>query len=250
MNNELSTFSLEPRTLKEAQDYAVLIANSEMVPKDYIGKPGNVLVAVQMGAEIGLKPLQALQNIAVINGRPSIWGDALIAIVRNSPSCEYVKESFDNNSLVATCKVKRKGHDEEVRTFSKADAETAGLWSKAGPWKQYPKRMLQMRARAFALRDVFGDLLRGLSVAEEASDIIDVTPNNGNVEDDAPDIIETYKDDDFDKNFPAWKKIVESGKKSKQDLIMFIESKGSLLTDEQKKKINALNDPEIAEVVA
>ena len=51
------------------------------------------------------------------------------------------------------------------------DAKRAGLYGKQGPWQQYPKRMLQMRARAWALRDVFPDVLRGVHVAEEAQDL-------------------------------------------------------------------------------
>lgn len=57
------------------------------------------------------------------------------------------------------------------RTFSEAAARRANLWGKSGPWQQYPERMLQMRARAFALRDVFCDVLRGLGSAEEQGDI-------------------------------------------------------------------------------
>ncbi|CAF2142801.1 unnamed protein product [Rotaria magnacalcarata] len=157
-----NTFSLTPSNLKEAMEYAQIIANSTMVPKNYQGKPGDMLVAVQMGAELGLKPIQALQNIAVINGRPS-----------------DVKEAFDEKTNTAFCTVKRKNQDEYTVSFSSEDAKKAGLWGKAGPWSQYPKRMLQMRARSFALRDKFADALSGLIMAEEAQDystISDVTP--------------------------------------------------------------------------
>ncbi len=164
------TFSLVPRNLDEAFKLAEMLAESEMVPKDYRGKAANVLVAVQWGAEVGLKPLQALQNIAVINGRPSLWGDALPALVRASPLCEYIVETADAAGT-AICKVKRKGEPEQTRTFSDADAKLAGLAGKAGPWATSPKRMKQMRARAFALRDVFPDVLKGLPVAEELLDI-------------------------------------------------------------------------------
>ncbi len=50
-------FDLAPQTFEQLMSFAELVANSGMVPKDYIGKPGNVVVAVQMGVEIGLKPL-------------------------------------------------------------------------------------------------------------------------------------------------------------------------------------------------
>lgn len=148
---------------------ADILAQSDMVPRDYQRKPGNILVAVQWGAEVGLKPLQALQNIAVINGRPALWGDAVVALVRGSGLLEYMQETAEGDTAV--CRIKRKGQPEEVRTFSQADAKAAGLAGKSGPWSQYPARMRQMRARAFALRDVFADVLKGLAVAEEVQDM-------------------------------------------------------------------------------
>lgn len=173
-------FNLTPKNLSEAIEYAKLIAESGMVPKSFQGRPQDVLVAVQMGAELGLPPTQALQNIAVINGRPSVWGDAVLAIVKASPLCEYVHESFDEASKTAVCTTKRRGDDKEVtQTFSFEDAKQAGLLGKSGPWAQYPKRMAQMRARAFAVRDAFPDLLRGIAVREEQQDIVvekDITP--------------------------------------------------------------------------
>jgi hypothetical protein len=150
---------------------AEMIARSDFAPKDYKGKPENVIIAVQMGADLGLKPMQALQNIAVINGRPSIYGDAALALVM--PVLERFKEycEGEGDSLVAVCIAKRKGWpDETIRTFSVKDAKAAGLWTKQGPWSTYPKRMMQFRARGFALRDVAADLLLGLVLAEEAED--------------------------------------------------------------------------------
>jgi hypothetical protein len=155
-----------PRSLDEALRLCDYLANSDMVPKEYQGKPGNVLVAIQWGAEIGLKPLQSMQNISTINGRPSLWGDAQLALVRNSPHCEYVLEDWDEHGT-ARCRAKRRGEPEQVRTFSIEDQKTAGLHSKQGPHTQYPKRMRQLRARAFALRDVFTDVLRGIPQTEE-----------------------------------------------------------------------------------
>ncbi|GAM51610.1 hypothetical protein [Mycoavidus cysteinexigens] len=71
---EKQTFDLTPRSLDEVMKFAELMASSSIVPKEFIGKPGNILVAIQWGMELGLKPMQAMQNIAVINGRPSLWG--------------------------------------------------------------------------------------------------------------------------------------------------------------------------------
>ena len=162
------TFSLAPRDIKEALAFAEMLSKSNMVPKDFIGNPGNILVAVQWGMELGLQPMQAMQNIAVINGRPSLWGDSVIALVKASPTCEYIIEEVGDDS--ATCRVKRRGEPEQERSFSTADAKAAGLLGKQGPWSQYRKRMLQMRARSWALRDVFPDVLRGIPIAEEVMD--------------------------------------------------------------------------------
>lgn len=183
-------FQFMPTSFKELHDLANIIAKSDLAPKDYKDKPGNCLVAMQMGAEVGLMPMQALQNIAVINGRPSIWGDAAKALVMASPAYELIEEweegDFTAGTLLAVCRAKRKDGTATTCTFSIVDATRAGLWRKAGPWTQYPRRMLQMRARGFALRDVFPDVLRGLAIREEAIDlprekysVVQITPRNG-----------------------------------------------------------------------
>lgn len=184
--NRPSMGILNPATLAEAIEMAKILADSSIVPKDFQGRPGNVLVAVQWGSEIGLAPLQAMQSIAVINGRPSILGDAMLALVQASGKLEYIEETLSEDGTVATCRLKRRGQPNEVvRTFSDDDAKKAGLFGKAGPWQQFGKRMKQMRARAFALRDAFADVLRGISIAEEAQDMPvmrDVTPEDGVIE--------------------------------------------------------------------
>ncbi len=178
------SFSLMPETLGQAMELAKIIAESDFAPKDYKGKPGNVIIAIQMGADIGLKPMQALQNIAVINGRPSIYGDAAIALAYGADILEKFEEYIagEGEARTATCKLRRKGFpDDVVRTFSVADARKANLWGKAGPWTTYPDRMLQMRARGFALRDGASDVLMGLVLAEEAQDYQPIQQHAGEI---------------------------------------------------------------------
>lgn len=174
MNGEIVRFQMEPKTLEEAMKFAEIIAKSDLVPKDYKGNPGNVLIAIQWGQEVGLKPLQALQNIAVVNGRPSLYGDAPLALVKNSGLLEDFREDFNDQLMIAVCTAKRKGQPTPIsKAFGKSDAEKAGLWGKLGSWTQYPKRMLQMRARGFVLRDGFPDVLKGIAIGEEQEDIIE-----------------------------------------------------------------------------
>lgn len=226
-------FDLSPQTFDQALTFSKYLAESDLVPKDFKGRPGNCLVAIQWGAELGLKPLQAMQNLAVINGRPALWGDAVIALARSSPLCEYIVETDDGST--ATCKVKRRGEPEQVRTFSMDDARAAGLAGKQGPWAQYPKRMRQMRARAFALRDVFPDVLRGLPVAEEVMD----TPTEkhmGPAEVVPPAPPAHYPDDAFEKNVDAWAKTISSGKMTEERLVAMVSAKGAI-TEEQRAEL-------------
>jgi hypothetical protein len=166
-----SGFALAPSNMDQAMKMAEMLSKSGMVPKHYQNKPQDTLVAMMMGHEVGLNPIQSLQNIAVINGKPSIYGDALAALVQNHPAFGGMEESFDEKTMTATCTVWRKGGTKHTQTFSQADATKAGLWGKTGPWTQYPKRMLAMRARGFALRSQFADALAGLITREEAEDM-------------------------------------------------------------------------------
>jgi hypothetical protein len=177
MSTEISTHrastGLALQSFDDAFRFSKMVASSEFAPKDFKGKPESCMLAIQHGSEVGLSPMQSLQSIAVINGRPTIWGDAALALVQSSPVCEYVKEYIEGqgDNLTAVCEAKRRGYPAPtVSRFSMADAKRAGLAGKSGPWSQYPERMLALRARGFALRNAFADALRGLITAEEAQD--------------------------------------------------------------------------------
>lgn len=170
--------------------FSTAVQKSGLAPKG-IQSAEAIFVAIQMGLEVGLTPMAALQNIAVINGRPSIWGDAQLAVVRGTGEMEGFEEWFEvggnriarnpatyTDDTCAVCRVKRCGFEATEISFSVADAKLANLWGKDGPWRQYPWRMLRMRARSFALRDQFGDALRGMRSVEENQDqpAFEVTP--------------------------------------------------------------------------
>lgn len=231
-------FDLSPQTFEQALTFSNYLAESDMVPKDFKGKPGNCLVAIQWGMEIGLKPLQAMQNIAVINGRPSLWGDAVIALVRSSPLCEYIIEEDDGRT--ATCKVKRRGEPEQSRSFSMDDAKAAGLLGKQGPWTQYPKRMRQMRARAFAVRDVFPDVLKGLPVAEELQDM-PTERHMGMAEEVTPAAQRTpapqpeWPADRWAAGLAKWVDGIVNGGKSIEDVLTWLRSKATVSSAQEKQ---------------
>jgi len=159
-----------------AKRVAHTLALSSLVPDAYRGRPNDVFVAINMGAELGMEPFQAIQSIAVIDGKPCLYGDGLIGVVRASPKCLWIEESLNEDETIATCKTQRKGDpNPTVRSYSMGDAVKAGIDTKFN-WKKHPKRMLQMRARAYCLRDAYPDLLKGLGVVEEVMDHDDSPP--------------------------------------------------------------------------
>ncbi len=234
-------FDLRPKNMEEAMQIATMVSKSLLAPKDFRGKPEDTLVAMMLGNELGLNPMQAIQNIAVINGRPSIYGDALLALVQNHPTFESINESFDDASMTATCLVKRKGCNPATVSFSQTDASTAGLWGKQGPWTQYPKRMLQMRARGFALRDQFSDALSGLITREEAMDIPikEINPSHAAPEEMAfekpkADLLPEYDQKTFAKRLSKYVDMMNAGQ-SADEIIATLKTKFTLSEDQEKE---------------
>ena len=173
-----------PDTKSDAYKFAMSFANSMFCPKVYQGKPDDVYLAMAYGAQIGLNPLLAVQNIAVVNGRPSVYGDAMTAIVMGHPETQAYEDGYKADGT-AYCKITRKGKT-VYREFSEAMARRAGLWGK-DIWAKYPERMLLWRAKGNAIRDLYADVLMGMWSVEEARDIpqsieeeiLNVTPIEG-----------------------------------------------------------------------
>jgi hypothetical protein len=165
--------AMVPKSFEELWRIAAAAAESGFAPKAFNNNKAAIFVAMAMGMEIGIRPLAAIRTIAVINGRPSLWGDAILAKAMESPNFESIEETMagKGDDLTATCVIKRKGQPPKTVNFSVADAKVAKLWGKDGPWTQYPKRMLEMRARQFAIRDRFPEMLMGIISREEAEDL-------------------------------------------------------------------------------
>lgn len=170
---------LQPQDFEGIQRVAKWLMATGLVPKGFETE-AQVILCVAAGLEVGFSPTQSLKALAPINGRACLYGDALPALIHGSGRCLCWDETWEaldpkgnvTEATVAVCRLKRKSYEgETVYRFSVDDAKLAGLWGKAGPWKQYPKRMLQMRARAFACRGLFADVLGGLGIVEEEQDI-------------------------------------------------------------------------------
>lgn len=190
-----------PSTKDEAYKFAQSFATSAFCPAQYKNKPADVYLAMAYGAQIGLNPLLAVQNIAVVNGRPSVYGDALTAIVMANPETEKYEDGYKDGGKTAYCKITRNGIT-IMREFTEAMAKEAGLWGQ-NTWKKHPQRMLMWRAKGWAIRDLYADVLMGMWSVEEAGDMppiqdaeyIDISNTHDEVEDDAePEKVEPIEE--------------------------------------------------------
>jgi hypothetical protein len=170
--------ALIPQDIEQAFRIASALAQSGMTPNGF-KTPETCFVAIMAGAELGLPPFQSLQSFAIINNRPTLWGDALMAVVRTNGFKVREWMEGEGDTLTAFCEVTRPDNgDTAEASFSVDDAKTAGLWKKGGPWTSAPKRMLKMRARSFAIRDGAADVLRGFQIREEVEDYGDPLPSD------------------------------------------------------------------------
>lgn len=189
-----SITGIVPSTLEDVYRLAKGISASGLAPKE-MSTPEQITVAILTGLEIGLPPMFAIQKIAVVNGRPTLWGDALPGILwsRGFKIREWMDGEGD--ARTARCEVTRPDGAKIERAFSVRDAIKAGLWStdarvtrksrdggtyqkdNDSPWFRFPERMLQMRARGYACRDGAADALGGLYLREEIEEPMkDITP--------------------------------------------------------------------------
>lgn len=179
-----------PTTVEEAARMAQAVIIGGFAPDSYKDNSGHfntnqIMLGIMAAMEAGLAPLYGLRQIAIINGRPVIWGDAAMALVQSRDLIDDYREEqvgpkpteadltkwSDDYGWKVT--IKRKGQKGEyVSTFTVGMAKRARLWlnAKKVPWIEHPDRMLKIRARAFALRDGFADALAGLGIREEAED--------------------------------------------------------------------------------
>ena len=238
-------FDLSPQNFEQALTFSEYLAASDLVPKNFQGKPGNCLIAMQWGAEVGMKTLQALQSIAVINNKPNIFGDAGKALLL-SHGC--IIDEDDTRVIkaqgYARCKIIRPGRPPVERTFSLEDAQAAKLLNKQGPWVEYRERQMAWRAFWFAARDAAADILRGMGGAEEAMDmtkdmgpaqVVGATPAPPAAPPEPP----AYSQAELDANVPAWRKAFADGKATPDALISRIGTK-AVLSEAQKTQIRNL----------
>lgn len=175
-----------PRNVEEAARMAQAVIAGKLAPSSYDNDPGKILLGIMSALEAGLPPLYGLRQIAIINNRPVIWGDAAMALVQSKNLIDEYHEEQIGTAPTTTdltkwpddygwrVTIKRKGQKGAyVGEFTVGMAKRAKLWlnPKKVPWMEHPDRMLKIRARAFPLRDGFADALAGLAIREEVEDM-------------------------------------------------------------------------------
>ncbi len=161
---------LMPSTLQDKLVMASTLVKSGLMPPG-LNTPEKVLIALQMGHELGLKPMVSIQNIVIINNRPTLKADILSAVAMNSGLIEDIKIEYIGNEHEDSfgCKVTVKRKDIATpftAVFTRKDAKTAGLYNKDN-WRRYEKRMLKHRAMAYALRDAVSEVFAGIYIPDE-----------------------------------------------------------------------------------
>lgn len=192
-----SVNAIVPQSIEEIWRVSKMVVMAGLAPKALVGKKTGedaisaVAIAVMAGAELGLPPMVALRSFTVIGGRPALYGDGIINVARRSKKAAYIRTGYDEARGVGWCEAKRADSGEMKREeFSIADAKRAGLWDERpfvkkqdwntkqwsevpneAPWFRYPQRMQQWRAAGYCLRELFADVLGGITDEYEAREI-------------------------------------------------------------------------------
>lgn len=186
--------------LRAQMEAAKRYVDSGLLPAG-INTPQKALTIMQAGREIGVPPTYALRNIHVIEGKPTVSAELLMALVRRTygQAAIRVKEA---NSLECTVQYREQGWDgTSTLKFSIADAEAAGLASRP-MWKKYPRAMLRSRAVSEAVRMAFPECIAGLYTPEEMGAEVMVTSDGGlEIVDVQSELVEqpTAKEEAFDR---------------------------------------------------
>ena len=156
---------------------AQALAASSMVPKAYSGNIPNCIVALEMSLRMNVSPLMVMQNLYVIQGRPS-WSSAfLIGSLNGSP--HYTKMRFvmsgekgkDSRGCVATTVDKSSGEIVEGPEVTIAMAKADGWFGrKDSKWPRMPELMLRYRAGAWLVRTVAPEMCMGFPGDDEVLD--------------------------------------------------------------------------------
>lgn len=155
---------LAPREYNTLKDQARSIAKSGLAPRG-VDTPEKVLVIALKGRELGIPPMQALSHIHIVEGKPTISSELMVALVQRAGHKLRVLKTTASECVVQGVRRDDPEYPQEL-AFTMADAEAAGVAKKQN-WRNYPAAMLRARAISALCRYAFADVLMGASYTPE-----------------------------------------------------------------------------------
>lgn len=172
------SLALVPRSIEECVDLATRLAESSLLPAAMRGKIPDVLITIMAGQELGLPPMAALRSIDVIEGKPRLSSDVMVAIVLGSGKAAYFRRTKESAESVTYETLRIGATEPRTCTWTIAMAKTASLHLKDN-WRGYPRAMLAARAKAELARDVYPDVLAGCYIEDEVDSGVTFTAPRG-----------------------------------------------------------------------
>jgi len=162
------------QAFEDGQRIAKALASSSLVPSQFQGQQGlaNCIVALEIANRMGLSPLQVMQNLNIIHGRPSWSSQFIIALIngcgRFEPLRYEISGQGDSLACYAVAKEKATGNDLRGPTVTMAMAKAEGWATKQGSkWRTMPELMIRYRSAAMWGRLFVPELLVGITQTQE-----------------------------------------------------------------------------------
>lgn len=152
--------------MRDKVEWADKIAQSSLLPKQYQRNPANVLLALEYGTALGISPVVAMQQIHVIEGKPTASAQLIGGLVRQAG--HKLRVEFDDRTMTATATVIRSDDpDYQFKAVWTMDRAKAANLVNKGNWKTYPAAMLKARAITEVARDACPEALFGVAYTAE-----------------------------------------------------------------------------------
>ena len=161
MNQSLAT--VRPDEYQIIRDQAQSLVKTGFLPTA-IKTPEQALAIILTGRELGIPAMAALNTINVIQGKPTVSPQLMLALIERSGQLEDIKVDVTDKGASVT--MKRKGRTAHTETFGQTEAQAMGLLGKDN-YKKQAGVMYKWRAVAACARTVFPDVILGLYTPEE-----------------------------------------------------------------------------------
>ena len=172
----------EVLSFEKLMEMSSFLAKSTIVPVMYQNRPENVYVALDMSSRMGISPMIVMQNLFVIQGKPSWSGSAISALIKASTQFKNVELHYigepntDGWGAYVTAEKTSTGNTIKGGTVTIAISKKEGWYQKAGSkWQTMPEIMLAYRAFAWFGRVHAPELMMGLQSSDELEDLNTVT---------------------------------------------------------------------------